>query len=115
MPEQIVVSEKTATMSEVKAELEKIKKRDTDLNFRSAKTYDYLNQFVSLTDNEAKELFDKIMKLDVPRLRDVHINKIIDLMPSTINELKIILHSYTTTVSNENMKKIIDAMAEFRK
>ncbi|MBI2137191.1 hypothetical protein HYU12_01585 [Candidatus Woesearchaeota archaeon] len=51
-----------------------------------------------------------IRKLDVPRLRDEHIIKIVDLMPRSVDELKIIMQGSVVTISAENMKKIVDAV-----
>jgi len=42
-----------------------------------------------------------------------HIQKIIDITPTTINDLKVIVQSYTITLNNESMKKIVDAVNEF--
>ena len=58
-------------------------------------------------------LFDKMMKLNIPRLKEQHIHKIIDITPTTLNDLKVILQSYTVTVNNESMKKIVDTINEF--
>jgi len=53
------------------------------------------------------------MKLNIPRLKEQHVHKLIDLNPTTLNELKVILQSYTITVNNESMKKIVDTINEF--
>ena len=53
------------------------------------------------------------MKLSIPRLKEQHMHKIMDIMPTTLNELKVVLQGYTITLNNESMKKIIDAITEF--
>ncbi len=103
-----ILSEKPMNIFELKEELKKIKKRDEELNFRSNKTEDYLTQMPSF--KKSDELSKKISKLNIPRLREQHINKIIDILPTTVESLKVILQGYTITVNNENMKKIIDAV-----
>jgi len=42
------ISEKPISISELKQELEKIKKRDKELNFRAARTEEYLQHFSTL-------------------------------------------------------------------
>jgi len=106
-----VLSESSLTMAEVKTELEKIKKRDKELNFRAQKTEDYLQQFVTI--KNISELVQKLEKLNIPRLKDLHINKIVDLMPKSIKSLKMVLQEYTITVNNDNLKKIVDAINGF--
>ena len=108
-----ITSETPLNLVEVKEELEKIKKRDKEPNFRVTKTYEYLEHFAKLGPQKAKELFEKLTKLNVPRLRDMHLNKIIDTMPLTVNELKVILQGYALSISNENLKKMADLIASY--
>ena len=100
-------------LTELNSKLEKIKERDKELNFRSNKTKEYLEQFLSLSKKEAEEMKDRLLKLDIPRLKEEHINKIIDLLPISIDSLKVILQGYTVTVNQDNLKKIVDIVREF--
>ena len=106
-----IISEKPIDINELKKELEKIKKRDKELNFRALRTEEYLQHFTTLKTPE--ELFKKLEGLKIPRLKEQHIIKIIDILPKTLDELKVILQGYTITVNNENLKKIIDAVNKF--
>ena len=106
-----IISEVPINSYQLRKELESIKKRDSELNFRANRTEDYLNEITIL--KNAEELFDKIVSLNIPRLREQHIHKIIDITPTTLNELKVVLQGYTLTLSNESMKKIIDTINEF--
>ena len=80
---------------------------------QASKTEDYLNSVLSVKDWKA--LFDKLQKMDVPRLRENHIHKIIDLLPETAQDVKVILQGYSVTVSQENMKKIAELVSSFTK
>jgi len=113
MSDMQIVSETPMNMYQLKKELEKIRKRDNELNFRANRTEEYLQQVLTLKNTD--ELFDKIMKLNIPRLKEQHVHKIIDIAPTTMNELKVILQSYTITVNNDAMKKIVDTLADFLK
>lgn len=108
-----VVSEIPISMSELKEGIAKIKKRDSEPGFRVKKTEEYLQSFDILGQKEAQELFDKLMGLNVPRLKDSHVNKLIDLLPTDVNDLKLILQGYTISVSNENLKKVVDVIKEY--
>jgi len=113
MSDMQIISETPMNMYQLKKELEKIKKRDSELNFRANRTEEYLQQVLTLKNTD--ELFDKIMKLNIPRLKEQHVHKIIDIAPTTMNELKVILQSYTITVNNDSMKKIVDTLTDFLK
>jgi len=108
-----IISEKPITLTELKQEIDKIKKRDKELNFRVGKTEEYLSHFITLSKAKEEELIKKLEKLNVPRLRDIHITKIVDILPKTVDELKIILQGYTLTVNNDNLKKIVDVVKDF--
>lgn len=108
-----IIERESISMAALKEELANIKKRDTELNFRGNKTEEYVNEFTILKSNQAQELFKKLEALKIPRLKDTHINKIIDLMPASIEELKVIMQGYSLPVTNENLKKIIDAVSKY--
>lgn len=105
-----ILKEEPITMAEMKIELERIKERDEELNFRATKTEEYLQQFELPNKKKTEEMIKKIKGLKIPRLKDIHIVKVIDLMPDSIEEIKGILQAYPITVTQENMKKILGAL-----
>ena len=108
-----ILNEEAMNMYQVKEELAKIKKRDNELNFRANKTEEYLNQFTHIKDTD--KLYEKISKLKIPRLKDQHIHKIIDIMPKTEDDLKAVLQGYTVTVNKDATKKVVSAVNDFLK
>jgi len=101
-----ILDEAPMSAFEVKEELKKIKKQEKELNFRAGKTEDYLNQLVSLDAKTMTELKDKLEKLKIPRLKEQHIAKILDVLPKTEKDVKVLLQGYAITVTKENMAKI---------
>ncbi len=112
MPNEEILSETPISMAEMRNELELIKKRDKELNLRAEKTLEYINQFTKLKEKEIKESHNKLEKLKIPRLREQHIKKIIDVMPTTVDDLKVLLQGYTLSVNNDNLKKIVKVIKE---
>lgn len=110
---QTIISQTPMNSSELNAEMQRIKGRDKELGFRAQKTVDYLESLGVLDEKKAKELMEKLTKLEVPRLRDMHFHKIIDLKPATAKDVKIVLQGYNLTVTQENCKKIADVVAEY--
>ncbi|NQV08501.1 hypothetical protein HQ529_01465 [Candidatus Woesearchaeota archaeon] len=110
MAKPLIVDESPMNMAQVKDELVRIRKRDKGLNFRATRTEEYLKEMVSLDGKKAEELYSKLEGLNVPRLRDVHIHKIIDILPTNLENLKVVLQGYTLTVNNENLKKIVNVV-----
>ena len=106
-----IISETPIDMHALREELEKVKKRDKELNFRAAKTEEYLHSFPVL--KNSAELYKKIDALKIPRLKDIHIAKIIDILPKTLDDLKAVLQGYPITVNNDNLKKVVDTVNKF--
>jgi DNA-directed RNA polymerase subunit F len=108
-----VLGEESISMVELKAELKDIKKRDGELSFRAAKTEEYLDSFHMLKEKEAKDLFESIDKLKIPRFRKNYVDKIIDVLPRNAEELKMVLSAYPLTITNENISKIMKCIEEY--
>lgn len=103
------------TSSDVKHTLEKIKEKEGELNYRAGKTYEYLEQFAKLNPKKSKELFEALTKLEIPRVKEQHIVKLIDVLPTTGKDVKVALQGYAVTITNENLDKIAATIAEFAK
>jgi len=113
MPEIKVIEERPISMAELKEELIEIKKRDPELSFRTAKVSEQMDLLKTVKFKDAEDMFKSIQKLNVPRLKDMHVYKIIDLMPANMVELKNIVQSYTLTITNDNLEKILEVLAEY--
>ena len=102
-----IINEKSLSMQELKDKLDQIKKRDKDLNPREIKTYDYINRFVK---KDVKKLKENLGNIGILRLKDRHINKIIDILPKDIDDLKSILSGENLTLKQEDLGKIIETI-----
>lgn len=107
-----ILSEEPLCMSDVQAHLAAIKKRDGELNFRANRTEENINAVLEITHKKAQDLKKALLALEIPRLKDIHVCKIVDVLPRSNEEVKVILQGYTITVTNENIKKIIDSISE---
>ncbi len=110
-----ILSEEPISIYDVKKALKEIKERDKELGFRAAKTEEYLINFAKADQKKIEELKKKIQELNIPRLKQEHICKIADIMPADVEDLKLVLASYSITVTNENLVKIADVIKEYKK
>lgn len=102
-----IINEVPLSMQELRDKLDQVKKRDKDLNPRAIKTYDYINKFAK---KNISKLRANLEKLEILRLRDKHINKIIDILPKDIDELKSILIGENLTLKQEDLTKIVETI-----
>lgn len=110
-----VIEKVPVSLSELKTELQVIQKRDEELNYRAGKTMEYINSVNPISKTAFQKLKADIEALGIPRLKDEHVIKILDLMPQNVNELNVILQGYTLTVTKDNMAKIIKVLEEGKK
>ena len=99
----------------LKSELAAIKIRDGELTFRGNKSEEYLNDFARLSKKDALELEKKLNDLEIARLKNNFVQKIIDLLPASLAELKVVLQGSTLTVSNADQEKIMVVVKEYLK
>lgn len=103
-----ILEERPIPMVDLKQELEKIKQRDNELSPISTKTEDYLNQFVGLDAKKANELKEKLEALKISRLKPEFIIKILDTLPTTVEQLKTVLQGYIVSLNQADMKKVVE-------
>lgn len=72
----------------------------------------FLRKFVKLDSKKAKELRDKLQGLELMKLREEDISKIIDALPETAAELNKIFSEIS--LDEEEIKKILDMVKELK-
>lgn len=105
-----LINEMPITMAELKERLDEIKKRDKELKPRTLKTHEYLEKFVSIKAKDALKIKEEIIKLQIPRLKERHIIKIIDIMPKDLEALKLIFVGENITLKQDDLDKILNAL-----
>ena len=106
-----IIEERPVNLSELKARLDEVKKRDDVLNFRANKAKDYVDTFSNLDIKKAKDIEKKINELNIARIKDKHIAKIIDLMPRDIDILKSIFSGENVTLKQEDLAQILEVLS----
>tara|TARA_Y100000310_G_scaffold345249_1_gene463110 strand:- start:2405 stop:2740 length:336 start_codon:yes stop_codon:yes gene_type:complete len=107
MTELKVLDEKPVGFSQLKDMLTKLEK-NKELSYRGEKTKEYLSNFTPLTKKEYTDFAKKIQKLDIPRLKDRHITKILDILPKDMDSIKALFSGETITIKDEDLKRILD-------
>ena len=110
-----VIEKTPISIYDVKKVLDKNKKalgKDEELNFRVEKTIEYTHRMAKVPYKTVDELKKKIEELSIPRLKEKHIAKILEIMPTTEEEVSAVLKAYPITVSKEDMKKVAKTVKE---
>jgi len=103
-----IIEQKPLNLNEMKEQIEEIKKRDKELNFRAKKVEEYLNK---ITKTKAyKELKQSLESLGITRLKPKHVALIINILPKDIDALRMILSGENLTLKNEDLEKILETV-----
>ena len=81
--------------------------KDGETNMRA-----FIKKFTKLKPQEGKVLREKLKKLDLMKMKDTQIVKIIDLMPETPEELNKIFTEIG--LDEDETKKVLDTVKEFK-
>lgn len=109
------IEENPLSLADVKSLLEKIEKRDKELNFLSNKTKEFTGETITLSPEKKEELYQKLSGLKLTRLKEEHFMKIIDFLPKTTDDLKVILQAYPLSLPKKDMEGIVKTVGELAK
>jgi DNA-directed RNA polymerase subunit F len=111
MSEFQVLEESPLSLTDLKKSLKGLQ-AEAPLSFRGEKTNTYLESFALYSDKESQEIVQKIAALNIPRLKDRHIVKVVDVMPKDLDSLRLLLSTETLTIKDEDLKKILDVIPQ---
>ncbi|MDK2850089.1 MAG: DNA-directed polymerase subunit [Candidatus Woesearchaeota archaeon] len=108
-----IIKKEPITSAELRKEIDNLKKRDKELNFRAGKVEEYLNETLQIKPEDAIKLKEELISLEIPRLREIHIVKLVDTLPSKPEEVESVLEAYPITISKDNLKKISEVISKY--
>ncbi len=101
----MIIEEKSLSIAEASEFLNKDSTENTEI-------IGFVKKFISTDSKKAQELREKLIKLDLIKLREEHISKIIDLMPDNKDDLNKIF--VDLTLEEDEISKILDTIKEFK-
>ena len=109
MGEIEIIQETPISLVDVKEKLSKIK-REGEPGFRTKKMDEYLTNFVKLKEKEAVAIREKLKGLNILRLNEKCMVKLVDLHPEDQDSVRLILSSENVTVKPEELKNIVECL-----
>ena len=91
------------------------KEEERELTYREEKIKEYLKNFQKLSKKEFEEAKKEVENLQIPRLGEEHIIKILDIMPKNGTELRSIVSHSGTVLVDESVTKILEVLNRYRK
>ena len=76
--------------------------------------YEYTKLFSKIKPKDAKKLIEELNGLNMAKLKEEFIIKIVDVLPGSIDELRTILSSSSIPFKSEEVKKIFEIISKYR-
>ena len=108
------VGEKPVSLADVKAMLQHIEKRDVELGYVSTKCKEYLDSVIQLPIEQKEALYGKLVGLNLTRLKEENFIKIVDFLPMSVQELKVVLQAYPLSLPKKDQESIVAIVREFK-
>jgi DNA-directed RNA polymerase subunit F len=102
---------KPVSISEVKNILKKVEKDRKELLYEQKIALEHAHKFAKLSVKKSEGLIKELLKLEF--LHEIHAYKIADILPSTEDDVKTIFAKERITLSENDIKKILDLVEKY--
>ena len=102
---------KPVSISEVKNILKKVEKDRKELLYEQKIALEHAHKFSKLSVKKTEGLIKELLKLEF--LHEIHAYKIADILPSTDDDVKTIFAKERITLSENDIKKILDLVEKY--
>jgi len=106
-----IIEQKPVAISEIREKLDNAKTLG-ELSFRAKKVETYVNDLGLPKKEKIDEIHKKITELNISRLRDRHITKVLDIMPTDMETLKSLFTGEAVSIKQDELKQILDVITE---
>jgi DNA-directed RNA polymerase subunit F len=93
-----------------KAEVKKILAERKDLELEQKLTKEHTANYKKMRINKALKLKDELKNLNIPKLKDELIIKIVDILPESLDELKVILQMSLIPFNDDEIEKVFELL-----
>jgi len=107
-----VFSEEPVSIPEVVEILKERKKMEKETTVEQKNAFEHSKSFSKIKASDAEEMKTELKALDIRPLKEDVIINIINLMPKTEKELKVIL-AQTTGIKKEEIEKILEIIKKY--
>ncbi len=105
-----VKDEKYISWANARKILEK-KGKEKELGYEQKNALEFLRKFSKLTEKKAKEMSEELSKID--RLKDKHVIQIMDMLPKTQDDLKVLFAHEIISPTEDDKKKILAVVKKY--
>lgn len=107
-----VLKKEPLSLAEVKELVDEKKENETK---KVEMMREYLKKFVKISPENAKKLKEELKNLKITKLGEEHIVKMIDILPSDVDDVRKIFFGSTVSLNQNEIQKIIEVINKYKK
>lgn len=107
-----IISQKPVHPSVILEQVEK-KVEEKELTYREEKILEYLKDSNKLSLEDFNKAFDELKSLEIPRLEDSHLIKILEILPQNGVELRSIVSHGGVVIVDDVVSQILDVVKKY--
>ncbi len=108
-----ILEEKPLTLAEAKEILTELEKERDALGYEQKVTLDFMKTYVQLKKEDAEQA-KKELKEKLPELKEHHVAMLINILPETVDEVRILFSKERVELDEEKMKQILEILDKIR-
>lgn len=112
MEEFEVTKEEFVTIARVKALLSSKKK---EVTYEQKQALEHAKEFAKLSEKEAEEMLKELKLLDIKKLKEMHLIRIVDFMPKDDEDLKNLFVTEKLGLKADENDKILEIVKKYAK
>ena len=105
-----IKDERFVPWSEAKATLLK-KEKEKELGYEQKNALEHLRKFAKLSQKNLKDMTDALKKIE--KLKDKHLVSIVNILPESLDELRLVFANEVITLSDDDKKKILSIVKKY--
>ena len=105
-----IIEKREVSIAKAREILVKIKKP----NYEQKHALEYSSKFAKTSAEDAIKILEELRESGIPRIKNRHLKKIVDLMPKKADEIKVILAKEDLTLSKGDVETILDILSKYR-
>ncbi|HLE06359.1 MAG TPA: hypothetical protein VI790_03325 [Candidatus Nanoarchaeia archaeon] len=105
-----VLKEEFVPLATVKKVLKKRNK--SDLTYEQKLSLENAEEFARVSETQANKIVSELRKIDLRKLKDDFIISIANLVPKSVDELKLILNPSKISFKDEELNQLLDIVKE---
>lgn len=105
-----IIEKRPVSIAKAKKILAEVK----EPNYEQKQAMEYASKFAKVPYESVEKIVAELREAGIPRMRDRQLKKMVDIMPKSQDEIKVLMMKEDLTLSKKDIDKILEILGKFR-